>query len=113
MMVREDSTPEQTASDLRRARGFRIAGGITLVVGLGLASLVWWIDSRSASAFDADSKIEVRQVETLYGQQGIMLQNLTDALKQPGTQAVLILVVTGLIAAGCFYVAYLSARDVE
>jgi hypothetical protein len=49
------------------------------------------------------NKADSRQMEMLYGQMGVMMQELIDDLKRPATQAIIILVMAGLIAVGCFY----------
>jgi hypothetical protein len=58
-------------------------------------------------------KAEARQVGTLYGQQGVIVQEWSDDLKQPGTQAVIIVVAAALVAGGCFYFARLLENDGE
>ncbi len=49
----------------------------------------------------------------LYGKMGVLILEWSDDLKQPGTQAVIIVAVSILIAAGCFYFARLSDDDTE
>ncbi len=41
----------------------------------------------------------------LYGKMGLMISDLADDLKRPGTQAVIIIVVSTLIALYCFFLA--------
>ena len=41
----------------------------------------------------------------LYGKQGQLIEDLDNALKQPGTQAGLIIAAAAVIAVGCFYFA--------
>jgi hypothetical protein len=50
-------------------------------------------------------KADRRQMEILYGQMGVMTQDLLDDLKRPGTQAVIIVAMAALVASGCFYFA--------
>ena len=52
-------------------------------------------------------KAASRQAGTLYGQQGVMVQQWSDDLKEPGTQAVVIVVASVLMAGGCLYMAKL------
>lgn len=54
---------------------------------------------------------EERQMEILYGKQGELIEDWSNDLKQPGTQAVIIIVATALVAGGCFYFARLSDDD--
>jgi hypothetical protein len=49
----------------------------------------------------------------LYGKMGPVIEEWCDDLKQPGTQAEIIVVVSILIAAGCFYFARLLGPDDE
>lgn len=91
-------------------RRFRLAGVLLLVLGLGGAGLVWWLEPRPDDMYDedamlADNKVETRQMEVLYGKQALLFENWKEDLKQPGNQALLIAVTAGLLAAGCFYIA--------
>ena len=57
------------------------------------------------------NKAQTWQMEQLYGKSGLLIEEWIDDLKQPGTQATIIVVVSALIAGGCFYFARLSAED--
>jgi len=47
-----------------------------------------------------------------YGKQALLIDNWTHDLKQPGTQALIIVVTAALVAGGCFYFArLLDAAD--
>jgi hypothetical protein len=59
------------------------------------------------------NKPEQRQMAILYGKQGELIEDLSNDLKQPGTQAIIIVVVAVLIAGGCFYFARLLDADDE
>jgi hypothetical protein len=110
-----DSATEPPSTGRQRAGKFKIAGIAVAVAGLGTAGLIYWRGARSDAAADAlvdgDSKIEVRQVESWYGTQGLLLQDLTNELKQPGTQVAIVLAATALIAAGCFYISHLEKNQ--
>ncbi|MEY2430225.1 MAG: hypothetical protein QOJ40_3110 [Verrucomicrobiota bacterium] len=85
-------------------------GLIVLLLGIGSAGLVYWRGTRAASLADDASmagfgKADRRQMEILYGQMGVMTQDLLDDLKHPGTQAVIIVAMAALVASGCFYFA--------
>ena len=54
---------------------------------------------------------EERQMGLLYGKMGTLIEDWTDDLKQPGTQAVFILGFSALVAGGCFYFARLLQND--
>ena len=49
----------------------------------------------------------------LYGQQGQLIEDLINWLKQPGTQAILIVVAAAVIAAGCFYFARILTAEAK
>ena len=52
-------------------------------------------------------------MEQLYGKSGLLIEEWFDDLKRPGTQATIIVVLSALIASGCFYLARLSAEGDE
>jgi hypothetical protein len=54
------------------------------------------------------NRAESRQMGMLYGKMGLLIEDWTNDLKQPGTQATLIASASILIALGCFYFARLS-----
>jgi hypothetical protein len=61
-------------------------------------------------------RAEERQMAILYGKQGQLMDDLENSLKQPGTQALLIVVAAAVAAAGCFYFARIleeEARDIS
>ena len=83
-------------------------GIIVLVLGIGGAGVVYWLGTRSPDVMDDLSmvgynKAQTRQMGMLYGKMGPVIEEWFDDLKQPGTQAEIIVVISGLIAAGCFY----------
>ncbi|HEV2694530.1 MAG TPA: hypothetical protein VG347_16675 [Verrucomicrobiae bacterium] len=94
-------SPEQ------HARRWKRAGGIVLAVGVVAAGVVYGVGSREAALADEASmqgfyKSEAHQMGMLYGKQGLLMDDLSNDLKQPGTQAGLILVVAAVGAVGCF-----------
>jgi hypothetical protein len=93
-------------------------GVIVLVLGLGGAGLVYWLGTRSANLNDDLSMLgfnraETRQMGQLYGNQGLLIEQWSEDLKQPGTQAVIIALVSIFVAAGCLYFARLLDYDDE
>ena len=102
----------------QRARRFRIIGIIVLLVGIFSAGIVYWLGTRSPDVSDDLSmvgydKSEQRQMGILYGKQGELIQDWSNDLKQPGTQAVIIILAAALVAGGCFYFARLLDYDDE
>src|SRR5579863_7784869 len=97
---------ELLAAARRRGRRYRIAAGIILALGVLGAGLVYWLGPR-APDYSGDpsmlgfNRAADRQMAELYGKQGQLMEDLTDSLKQPGTQAVLIGLAAAVIAAGC------------
>lgn len=93
-------------------------GVVVLLTGLATAGAVYWIGTHSAEPSEdellpGNARAESHQMQLLYGKMGLLTQELSDDLKQPGTQAFLIATVSVLIAAGCFYFARLSEDDTE
>jgi hypothetical protein len=113
-----DKTPEPVSSAKRRARKLRIAGVIALALGIAGAGIVYWLGTRSPDPSDDLSmtgydRAETRQMEILYGKQGELIEDWSNDLKQPGTQAIIIVVAAALVAGGCFYFARLLDYDNE
>jgi len=116
--MRADDIHTGPDSVTRRARRLRIVGIIVLVLGVGGAGLVYWLRTRSANLNDDLSMVgfnraEQRQMGQLYGKMGLLIEKWSDDLKQPGTKAILIVAVSALMAAGCFYFARLLESDNE
>lgn len=100
----------------RRAARLRIIGIIVLVLGLSGAGAVYWLGTRTPDLTDDISmlgynKAQTRQMGMLYGKMGPVIEDWFDDLKQPGTQAKIIVVVSLLVATGCFYFARLLDHD--
>jgi hypothetical protein len=110
--------PDSSSTARRRARKLRIIGIIVLSLGIAGAGIVYWLGTRSPDLSDDLSmtgynRAETRQMEILYGKQGELIEDWSNDLKQPGTQAVIIVVAAALIAGGCFYFARLSDYNDE
>ena len=94
-------------------RRLRVIGASVLVIGALAAGLVYWLGSRNGDMSDdlsmqGFSRAEQRQMGQLYGKSGLLIDQLEDDLKQPGTQAIIIVAAAVLVAAGCFYFARLT-----
>jgi hypothetical protein len=110
-MTLNGKTPSSSSSHKPGAR-LRMIGVIVLLLGMSSACIVYWIGSRSADLRDDPLmagyyKSESRQVEVLIGKMGLVLVDLIDDLKRPGTQAVIIAATSAIIAFVCFYFARL------
>jgi hypothetical protein len=94
----------------QRARRLRIVAVFILLLGIAGAEVVYLFGNEPGRMPDDPSllgydKAQARQVGTLYGQQGVIAQEWSDELKQPRTQAIIILGIAGLAAGACLYVA--------
>jgi hypothetical protein len=96
---------DRAALNREKAR-LRLAGVVILSAGLISAGILYWARSRDANLDqyrEAQARAETRQMQLLYGSSGGLAEDLSNALKKPANQAVIIAAVSGLIAAGCFY----------
>jgi hypothetical protein len=110
--------PEPASSSKRRARRLKITGVVALALGITAAGIVYWLGTRSPDlsgdlSMIGYNKRAERQMEILYGKSGELIEDWSNDLKQPGTQAVIIVVAAVLVAAGCFYFARLLDYDDE
>jgi len=93
--------------------------GVTvLVLGIAGAGILYWLRTRSPDvsgdlSMQGFNRAEQRQMGQLYGKQGLLIEQWSDDLKQPGTQAIIIIILSTAIAAGCFYFARLLDYDDE
>jgi len=100
----------------RRSTRLRTIGIIVLVLGIGCAGTVYWLGTRSPNLSDDPSllgfnRLKERQMGLLYGKMGTLIEDWTDELKEPGTQAEIIVAGSIFFAAGCFYFARLLEHD--
>jgi hypothetical protein len=91
---------------------------VGLVLGLAGAGMVYWLGTRAPDVSGDLSMAgyyqgEERQMALLYGRQGELIEDWSDDLKQPGTQAVIIIAASALVAGACFYFARLLDYDHE
>jgi hypothetical protein len=98
------------------SRRLKWTGRVILAAGLVTAAWVYGMGWRNKELRNDPSMLgfnraEQRQMGELYGQSGLLMDEWMNDLKRPGTQAGLILVSSGLVAAGCFYLARLVAWD--
>jgi len=116
--VTEDHPPAGSNLPPRQSKRLRVIGVIVLVLGLLGAGALYWIRTHSGEPTEdellaGNVRLESHQMGLLYGRMGLLTQELSDDLKQPGTQACLIAAVSVLIAAGCFYFARLEDDNNE
>jgi hypothetical protein len=106
-------------SSAKRQSTLNRVGVIVLLLGIGVAGIVYWIQqNRSAQTASSeagdwrdstlsleDSKISSRDVELYNGKIGMLMVRLTDDLKRPEALPILIATISTLTALGCFLVA--------
>jgi hypothetical protein len=112
----DDAQADGAVSPRKRTQRLRAVGVIVLLLGLGAAGAVYEIRTHARAPTEdellaGNARAEAHQMGVLYGKMGLLTQELSDDLKQPGTQAGIIAAVSILVAAGCFYVARLSDED--
>jgi hypothetical protein len=105
-------------SSRRRARRLRRVGVIVLALGIAAAGIIYWMGTRSPDVSGDLSMVGFnratqRQMGQLYGKQGLLIEQWIEDLKQPGTQVIIIVIFSTVIAAGCFYFARLLDVDDE
>jgi hypothetical protein len=114
----DDKTSVPAAPYRQRARRLRMIGIVVLALGIGGAGILYWLRTRSPDVSDELSmqdfnRAEQRQMGQLYGKSGLLVDEWSDDLKQPGTQAILIAGFSIVVFAGCFYFARLLDYDDE
>lgn len=102
----------------RRAKHLRLIGVIILALGVAMAGAVFWQGNRNRDlsgdpAMQGYNRAERQQMGLLFGKSGLWIDDFSDDLKQPGTQAVLITGASVLTASLCFYFARLLEVDDE
>ncbi len=113
-----DKPSAPVPSSRQRAHRLRTIGVAALVLGVGAAGAVYWLGTRDADlsaklSMQGFNRAERRQMSRLYGKSGLLIDEWTDDLKQPGTQAILITGFSVAVFAGCFYFARLLDMDGE
>lgn len=100
----------------RRSARLRLTGVIVLLAGVIGAGIVYWQGTRSPALSDDLSMVgfnraQRRQMGQLYGKMGTFIEDWSEDLKRPGTQAAIIVGASVIIAYGCFFFARLSGND--
>ena len=114
-MTANHITPGTHSVSGRSAR-LRLIGTLVLALGISGAAEFYWLGTRSPDVSGDLSMVgfnraERRQMGQLYGKMGALIEDWSDDLKRPGTQAILIAGFSALVAAGCFYFARLLGND--
>jgi hypothetical protein len=109
--------PRDDLAVLNREKArLRLAGIVILLIGLISAGLLYCLGTRAENTGvdqyqDAVTHSESRQMQLLYGTSGGIVADILNGLKRPGNQALLVLVIGGIIAAGCFYLGRPLSED--
>jgi len=105
MSSRNSESPDVAALNREKAR-LRLVGIVILAVGLISAGLLYWLrtgNSNLDQIRESQAHAESRQMQLLYGRSGGITSDLSNLLEEPSAQALVIIVVSAIIAAGCFY----------
>lgn len=91
-------------------------GVIVLVAGVVSAAALYLIRTYLAGPRPEDllsnyRAANERQMGLMYGNSGVLMWDWLEALKQPGTEAIVILVLSALVALICFRVAWVEADE--
>jgi len=113
-----NNAPAPVGASRRRARRLRMIGVTVLASGVVAAGILYWLGTRSPDVSNDLSMVGynravTRQMGQLYGKQGLLIEQWSEDLKNPGTQAVIIVLFSALVAAGCFYFSRLLDDDEE
>ena len=95
-----------------RGARLRLIGALVLICGVVSACVLYWIQIRSAAPELDESawgyaRAQQHQMGQMMGTLGVMMAKWTDALGEPGPQAIIIATAAALVAALCFRVAFL------
>jgi hypothetical protein len=104
--TRSTELPTDIAALKREKAHLRLIGTVVLSLGLISSGILYWARTRDANLDqyrEAQARAESRQMQLLYGSSGSLAEDLSNGLKRPANQAIVIAVVSSLIAAGCFY----------
>ena len=99
--------PPDSPPSSRQASKLNLAGIIILVIGFVISGVVYELGQRAEDP-DLDpsmigfEKQQNAQMERMYGKSGELMEDLTEGLKQPGTQAGIILAISFVTSLICF-----------
>ena len=96
----------------RQGRWLRMTAVVVLLLGISGAELAYWRGTRSADSPNllpavGEDKAVTHRADMIMGQQAVLADEWGRDLQRPGTQAALIIVISVLVAGGCFYIARL------
>ena len=105
-MTANDESTQTAARLVRWARRLRMTSVVVLLAGVAVAGAIFAFGTGPVESDDpatiAEDKIDSREVGRMYGDVGVLEKDLANQLKQPDTQAVLIVAVTAVVAGACF-----------
>ena len=102
---------------VRRLRDrLRTAAFIILTAGIAGAGLLYWLEMRFAGPtmdelMPGYARMDARQMGILFGSTGVFLSEGLENLKRPDVQAIILVVVSVLVAWGCLHIARLLSED--
>ena len=95
-------------SKKRRGARIRVIGLLVWMLGLAAAGALYWYRTSGAAdnpLLTGYDRPQMHQMGVLYGKMGLMIQDLSEDFKRPGTQAVLLAGASTLFGLSCFYLA--------
>jgi drug/metabolite transporter (DMT)-like permease len=112
------NSPQPNPPPARHPRRWQILALVLLLLGFLAAGWVWWQGRTAADLQDDPAMLGFnrrshRQMGLLYGKSGYLIDDLLESLKQPGTQAVIILAATALLAGGCIFISRLPESPAD
>jgi hypothetical protein len=99
------SNPDSLHHEKARLRKI---GLLILIAGVCAAGLVYWIGNRPEDPALADyrqseARAETRQMESLYGTSGDVIQKVMTGMRRPRNQAIAVIAITVAVSGVCFY----------
>jgi hypothetical protein len=113
-LIEETDVVPDLESSLKHSARLRIAGILMVVFGISAACVFYWIQSRSATPSLEDTLPDyrrqlAREIGIQQGTFGVMMLDWVEALRRPGTQAIIIVASAALVGLACFR----AARNIE
>jgi hypothetical protein len=112
------SSQAEPSAARRRVRRYQISAAAVLLFGLVCGGAVYWLGSHGPDDLNDPAMVgfnrsEEQQMGIMYGKQGQLIEDLSQALKEPGVQAILVMVAAAVVAACCFHFARIQEPEAK